>query len=196
MGEDSAQSPPFTSEDILRENVSANSARLIPEAIASNPRDRSLEGRPTPNFSFKGPGKLIGSRQALLCRNAYRRWLRSGICMYMQNVPLHPQTIVDRRSTPDSNRYRIKNAEFHPWVFSHSQEVSLVALNDYGICKIGRDDWKLIFCVTGVTSRNKRKLHVEFFLQSFKVNIIQSNTVSLQELTEIISTFLVSRVQN
>lgn len=46
MGEDSAQSPPFTSEDILRENVSANSARLIPGAIAStHVTDRSRDGR-------------------------------------------------------------------------------------------------------------------------------------------------------
>ncbi|KYQ59208.1 hypothetical protein ALC60_01794, partial [Trachymyrmex zeteki] len=39
-------SPPFTSEDILRENVSANSTRLIPEAIAStHVTDRSRDGR-------------------------------------------------------------------------------------------------------------------------------------------------------
>lgn len=70
MAEDSAlPSPPFTSEDILRENVSANSARLIPEAIASLPRltDRSKRRNDSRFFLESSPGKLNNStRRSLL----------------------------------------------------------------------------------------------------------------------------------
>ncbi|EFN71031.1 hypothetical protein EAG_09921 [Camponotus floridanus] len=114
MGEDSAQSPPFTSEDILRENVSANSARLIPEAIASTRvTDRSRDGRLEifPQGSWK-THRVAASVTLPQC---------SSSVTWFGNMYAHAKRAVtlanDRRSAIDLLPARIdvvENAEFHP----------------------------------------------------------------------------------
>jgi len=130
MGEDSAQSPPFTSEDILRENVSANSARLIPEAIASTRvTDRSRDGRLEifPQGSWKAH-RVAASVTLPQCLSSVT-WFR--------NMYAHAKRAVtlanDRRSAIDLLPARIdavenQNSTLEIFAFVRNK----VALNDYG----------------------------------------------------------------
>ncbi|CAL1680698.1 unnamed protein product [Lasius platythorax] len=101
MGEDSAPSPPFTSEDILRENVSANSARLIPEAIASTRvTDRLRDGRLEifPQGSWKTHRVFAASVTFPQCLSSVTIYVQFRN-MYMQTCRYIPANDLRKRLT-------------------------------------------------------------------------------------------------